>query len=364
MVTQAIVQETKQGSIFAVRTQLLAVAFALAGGALLFIFPIEEIDTALYAVPAALLGYLSVLIGSIIFNRWLKFRSHKRIAITCIGLLMLSATMYYVYIDFYGKYTYQYADGFVPAKPVRHLTGCYYTEDAQAIIDSGKLKKPPVIITPPTLVRHFKSLITGKILVDRIWDDNSMNCARRIFFIVYVLFVIVFSFSIGTIIKAASDTIEIKTNTHSLITITVKRIHFEDLGGEDFERLVVAYLTASKKWRWKILEWVGQSGSDGGRDIWGEVAKGQTWCFQCANHAQLAAQKITDDFDKLKKHHTIPQNFVAVCGSKISAAFREKVKVHTKGLTNCQVWSGAEFEERVRSETPDIIRRFFEGQPF
>jgi hypothetical protein len=59
---------------------------------------------------------------------------------------------------------------------------------------------------------------------------------------------------------------------------SVHPIHFEDLDGSEFERLVLAY-----HWRtdhWRSLEWYGQAGSDLGRDIWGIRDDGETVCIQ------------------------------------------------------------------------------------
>ncbi|WP_347053504.1 hypothetical protein [Flavobacterium olei] len=46
-------------------------------------------------------------------------------------------------------------------------------------------------------------------------------------------------------------------------------IHFEDRSGNEFERLVFAYAVREKNWQ--SIEWLGQTGKDGGRDIWGEI---------------------------------------------------------------------------------------------
>lgn len=48
--------------------------------------------------------------------------------------------------------------------------------------------------------------------------------------------------------------------------LTVQPIHFEDRSGTEFERLVFTYVIRSKEW--DSIEWLGQTGKDGGRDIW------------------------------------------------------------------------------------------------
>lgn len=48
---------------------------------------------------------------------------------------------------------------------------------------------------------------------------------------------------------------------------TVHPFDFENLSPSDFERLVFAFLC--RGWAWKTLDWFGQLGDDGGRDIIG-----------------------------------------------------------------------------------------------
>ncbi len=45
---------------------------------------------------------------------------------------------------------------------------------------------------------------------------------------------------------------------------------------------------------------------------------------------------------------------------------RDRVLEHaTKvGIREAEVWSGLEFEERLRRDQPLLVRRFFDGEPF
>src|SRR5579862_7313751 len=112
---------------------------------------------------------------------------------------------------------------------------------------------------------------------------------------------------------------------------SVHPIHFEDLDGSEFERLVLAY-----HWRtdhWRSLEWYGQAGSDLGRDIWGVRDDGETVCVQCVNRKNLTFAKITSDIAKvLKAPNGVPHRFRVVAQSKISAKMRDKVKAHVLSL--------------------------------
>src|SRR5437588_2681064 len=71
---------------------------------------------------------------------------------------------------------------------------------------------------------------------------------------------------------------------------TIRPVHFDDFSGNEFERLVFAYQLRMGKWR--SLEWYGQSGSDLGRDIWGEREDGGTLCVQCVNRKIFTATKV------------------------------------------------------------------------
>ncbi|WP_136667416.1 hypothetical protein [Flavobacterium sp. H122] len=145
--------------------------------------------------------------------------------------------------------------------------------------------------------------------------------------------------------------------------ISVSPIHFEDKSGTEFERLVFAYAIREKDW--DLIEWLGQTGKDGGRDIWGEV-NGKTYCYLCANYQNLTLKKAKDDINKLVKHKTIPDFLIVACGGKVTSGIRTQIKDYstTKGINKITVWTGVEFEEKLRKETPELIRRFVMGEQF
>lgn len=147
--------------------------------------------------------------------------------------------------------------------------------------------------------------------------------------------------------------------------ISVHPIHFDDLDGSDFERLVFAY-----HWRtdyWRSLEWYGQAGSDLGRDIWGVREDGKMVCIQCVNRKNLTFTKIANDIAKvLKAPNGAPHRFRVVAQSKVSAKMRDKIKSHvlSLGVKECDTWSGTEFEEFLRHGSEALLKRFFDGEPF
>jgi hypothetical protein len=150
----------------------------------------------------------------------------------------------------------------------------------------------------------------------------------------------------------------------------VQPIHFEDFDGHQFERLVFAYL-----WRtgtWQSLDWYGQAGGDSGRDIWGVREQDgnphtQKVCYQCANLKSLSYKKVQDDVEKvLGCPNGKPDIFIIVAGGVVSAALKDKAKklCEQKQIDKCEVWSGKEFEERLRANGESLLKRFIEGKLF
>src|SRR5882757_9173229 len=80
------------------------------------------------------------------------------------------------------------------------------------------------------------------------------------------------------------------------IARAARPIHFEDLGGAEFERLVFAYHLRDG---WTDLAWYGQTGSDQGRDIIGteifDDRPHQKTVIQCVNRASLTQAKAEND---------------------------------------------------------------------
>lgn len=133
----------------------------------------------------------------------------------------------------------------------------------------------------------------------------------------------------------------------------VAPVHFEDFSGEAFERLVFAYHLRAE-W-WQDLEWYGQVGSDSGRDIWGsrnnDFGHHETVCIQCVNRTRLTKTKAQSDVRKIiRGPHGTPTILRFVCRSAISADLRDALKefAFKNSISRLDVWSGQEFEERLR----------------
>jgi hypothetical protein len=150
---------------------------------------------------------------------------------------------------------------------------------------------------------------------------------------------------------------------------TVHGVHFEDFSGPQFERLVFAYHARTETWQ--SLEWYGQVGSDLGRDIWGVrddgTPDGESVCIQCANRKSFTFAKAAEDIGKvLLAPNGTPVRFRIVARGNISANMRDRIRAHASaaGIPICDIWSGSEFEEFLRSRVEALLKRFVGGEEF
>jgi len=148
---------------------------------------------------------------------------------------------------------------------------------------------------------------------------------------------------------------------------TVHPIDFSQLSGHDFERLVFAFLC--RRWPWSQIDWFGQLGDDGGRDIWGlrenDWGREDLVVVACANWQRLTATKAVNDIDKIvERPHGVPNHLIVMSGGRVSAELKTKVSEHAKsvGIHRAEIWSGPEFEEQLRFHAESVLRRFFNGE--
>ena len=153
-----------------------------------------------------------------------------------------------------------------------------------------------------------------------------------------------------------------------MIARTVQRIHFEDFGGIEFERLVFAYHLRAG---WRDLAWYGQTGSDLGRDIIGVELFDDRPCrrtvIQCVNRAGLTHAKAKNDMKKAVGAPTgLPDAFKFVCRGAVSSERRDGIAAAGRqlGIKAVDIWSGVEFEEALRLRAEFLLRRFVEGAEF
>lgn len=150
-----------------------------------------------------------------------------------------------------------------------------------------------------------------------------------------------------------------------MATKTVAAIHFEDFSGDQFERLAFAYLL--RRPEFTNVEWYGQLGGDAGQDIVTTVPGDPSHIFQCANYRRLTKKKVVDDIKKISAgHRSADARLTIITGGRVSADLRDALRnsAIAKGFCDLTVWSGPEFEERLRRDTPDLLKRFVDGVEF
>jgi hypothetical protein len=140
------------------------------------------------------------------------------------------------------------------------------------------------------------------------------------------------------------------------------RLEFTLLDGHQFEDLVYAHVDNQKDF--KTLEHYGASGSDGGRDIWATTKGGATTCFLIANRPTMGLAKIVSDLESLKDGEKGLPSEVTVVTSKrnVSATIRDDAKEHGRKIgleTDVVVWSGNEFEMKLRNHSGKLVARTF-----
>lgn len=150
-------------------------------------------------------------------------------------------------------------------------------------------------------------------------------------------------------------------------TATVHPLDFTALSGAEFERLVFAFLW--RRWAWKRLDWYGQLGNDGGRDIVGvresDRLRDEMVVVACANWQRLTAEKAMGDIDKIAAGPGgVPDHVIIIGGGKVSSELKDKAVSHarSKAIHRAEVWSGPEFEEQLRLHAGTVLRRFFDGE--
>jgi len=76
---------------------------------------------------------------------------------------------------------------------------------------------------------------------------------------------------------------------------------------------------------------------------------------------------VQEDFEKiLRGPNGKPHAFVIVAGGTVSAALRDKTKklCEKKQVYVNEIWSGKEFEERLRAKAESLLKRFVKGKEF
>lgn len=148
---------------------------------------------------------------------------------------------------------------------------------------------------------------------------------------------------------------------------TVHALNFSAISGSEFERLVLAF--AVRRWPWEQLEWFGQTGDDGGRDLRGtrpdSAGRPERVVIACANWQKLTFRKGKGDLAKIQQScDPLPDHVMIIGGGTVPASLRTKIDAaaRTAKIKSVEVWSGVEFEEHLRMHAQPVLDRFFAGE--
>ncbi|MES0170702.1 hypothetical protein NKJ87_33130 [Mesorhizobium sp. M0027] len=120
----------------------------------------------------------------------------------------------------------------------------------------------------------------------------------------------------------------------------VQRIHFEDFGGAEFERLVFAYHVRAG---WTEIAWYGQAGGDHGRDIFGsQLLDDGTRCravIQCVNRSSLTQNKAEHNMQRMLSSPSKIDALKFVTRGAVSATRRDAIQTFAKanGIKNLSI---------------------------
>jgi len=148
------------------------------------------------------------------------------------------------------------------------------------------------------------------------------------------------------------------------IITTTKRLPFQELGPDEFERLCLRLVTARGYVR---AEHYGALGSDLGRDViaYKQADSGEgLWYFQCKRYKEIGASELVKEIDKINEASSKglisrPAGIVIVTSADASAATRDTVHNHcvSKGYAS-EFWGRPELDLYV-SQQRDIVEQFF-----
>ena len=137
---------------------------------------------------------------------------------------------------------------------------------------------------------------------------------------------------------------------------TTRPLPFDLLTPEDFERLC---LWLVRREGFERVEYLGEAGSDQGRDIVG-WREGRHFVFQCKRVNQFGPKAVAKEIEKLAQlpAEEQPDELIFVVTRAMSARARKEAR-ELWGRARCQFWTGAELDERVQRHS-DLAAQFFD----
>jgi hypothetical protein len=147
-------------------------------------------------------------------------------------------------------------------------------------------------------------------------------------------------------------------------TVTIGKLHFDDLDPLRYEDLSLAMVYRLR--RWNIIHHFGRKGNDDGIDVYAEEelenGAGKTWFIQCKRYICIKKRDLKDAIDKvITKNDITPDVFLLVAACDITKANIEYFKKYAseQGIKNPQLWTASIIETKLYSEYHDLLFAFF-----
>ena len=147
-------------------------------------------------------------------------------------------------------------------------------------------------------------------------------------------------------------------------TITIAKLHFDDLDPLRFEDLSVDMVYRLR--RWNKINHYGRKGSDNGVDIYAEEelenGAGRTWFIQCKRYTKVNRNELKNIIDEvIVKNSIIPDVLLLVISCDVTKTNTEFFTNYAieKGIKNPQLWTASIIETKLYSEYHDLLFVFF-----
>lgn len=142
----------------------------------------------------------------------------------------------------------------------------------------------------------------------------------------------------------------------------MKKLRYEDISWNDFESLVYELLYRESVW--KRTAPIGQSGNDGGVDIWAVDKEDTTWYVQCKSYKSIKKSDIKKIVDEIINKQVIAEKskLLVVVACEVSLEIRKFIESYSKekGFKECDVWTGMQIQTMLYGKHRDLLVRYFD----
>lgn len=147
-------------------------------------------------------------------------------------------------------------------------------------------------------------------------------------------------------------------------TLSIAKLHFDDLDPLRFEDLSLAMVYRLR--RWSKIHHYGRKGNDDGIDIFAEeeLESGaiRTWFIQCKRYKSITKRELKNIIDEvIVKNPIIPDVFLLVIACDITKKTIEYFieYANEKGIKSPQIWAASIIETKLYTENHDLLFAFF-----